>query len=108
MVVLHRDWMRSDSSRHSDALIAEVKSRTNIRELIGRRVQLRREGRQWKGCCPFHGEKTPSFTVYEGRNPHFFCFGCGAKGDAFAFVMRSTGASFPEALAELAEEAGIS
>src|SRR3954451_6064116 len=108
MVALHPDWMRSGASRRSDPLIAEVESRTSIREVISRRVPLKRAGRLWKGRCPFHGEKTPSFCVYEGHDPHFHCFGCGEHGSVFDFVMRSTGASFPEALAELAADVGIS
>ena len=72
--------------------------------LIGRRVRLARSGRQWKGCCPFHGEKTPSFYVYDD---HYHCFGCGVHGDAITFVMQSAGVSFPEAVEQLAAEAGM-
>jgi DNA primase len=67
-------------------------------------VRLARNGRQWKGCCPFHNEKTPSFYVYDD---HFHCFGCGAHGDAITFLMRAEGASFPEAVERLAAEAGL-
>ncbi len=86
------------------AFLDELRARTPLAALIGRRVRLARSGRQWKGCCPFHGEKTPSFYVYED---HFHCFGCGAHGDAISFAMQSRGASFPEAVAELAAEAGM-
>ena len=65
--------------------------------------KLARSGRQWKGCCPFHGEKTPSFYVYDD---HYHCFGCGAHGDAISFVMQSQGAGFIEAVEQLAAEAG--
>ena len=82
----------------------ELRVRTPIAALVGRRVRLTRSGRQWKGCCPFHGEKTPSFYVYED---HFHCFGCGAHGDAISFVMQSQGLSFTEAVNELAAEAGL-
>ena len=82
----------------------ELRARTPLPGLIGRRVRLARSGRQWKGCCPFHGEKTPSFYVYED---HFHCFGCGAHGDAISFVMQSQGATFPDAVAQLAAEAGL-
>ena len=82
----------------------ELRARTPIGGLIGRRVKLTRSGRNWKGCCPFHGEKSPSFHVYED---HFHCFGCGVHGDAISFVMQSQGASFPEAVAQLAAEAGM-
>src|SRR3954470_20505278 len=82
----------------------ELRARTPLAAVIGRRVRLVRAGRQWKGCCPFHGEKTPSFHVYED---HYHCFGCGEHGDAIAFVMRSQGAGFMEAVEQLAAEAGM-
>jgi DNA primase len=82
----------------------ELRARTPLAEIVGRRVRLARSGRQWKGCCPFHGEKTPSFYVYDD---HFHCFGCGAHGDAISFVMQSQGSSFPEAVEQLAAEAGM-
>ena len=62
------------------------------RRWSGRRVKLTKSGRNWKGCCPFHNEKSPSFYVYEDG---FHCFGCGAHGDAISFVMQTTGAGFP-------------
>ena len=82
----------------------ELRARTPLPALIGRRVKLTRSGRQWKGCCPFHGEKTPSFYVYDD---HYHCFGCGAHGDGVSFVMQSQGASFIEAVEQLAAEAGL-
>src|SRR3984957_6470928 len=82
----------------------ELRARTPLAAVIGRRVRLARSGRQWKGCCPFHGEKTPSFYVYDD---HFHCFGCGAHGDAVSFVMQSQGSAFPEAVEQLAAEAGM-
>ena len=82
----------------------ELRLRTPLPSLIGRKTRLVRSGRNWKGCCPFHGEKTPSFYVYDD---HFHCFGCGAHGDAISFVMRAEGASFPEAVERLASEAGL-
>src|SRR5579883_3516052 len=84
--------------------LEELRARTPLAAVIGRKVRLARSGRQWKGCCPFHGEKTPSFNVYDD---HFHCYGCGAHGDAISFVMQSQGASFPEAVAALAAEAGL-
>jgi len=81
-----------------------LRTRTPLPELIGRRTRLLRNGRQWKGCCPFHQEKTPSFYVYDD---HFHCFGCGAHGDAITFLMRAEGAAFPEAVERLAAEAGL-
>jgi len=69
----------------------ELRARTSMQALVARKVRLLKSGRQWKGCCPFHGEKTPSFYVYDDG---FHCFGCGAHGDAISFVMRADGASF--------------
>jgi DNA primase len=82
----------------------ELRARTPIAALIGRSVRLIRSGRDVKACCPFHGEKTPSFYVYDD---HFHCFGCGEHGDAITFVMKSTGAPFMEAVEQLAAEAGL-
>src|SRR5271156_2724879 len=82
----------------------ELRARTPLAAVIGRRVRLARSGRQWKGCCPFHGEKTPSFYVYDD---HYHCFGCGAHGDPIGFVMQSQGAGFMEAVEQLAAEAGL-
>ncbi|MCB4823629.1 DNA primase [Roseicella aerolata] len=86
------------------AFLDELRARTPLQGLIGRKTRLARNGRQWKGCCPFHNEKTPSFYVYDD---HFHCFGCGAHGDAITFLMRAEGASFPEAVERLASEAGM-
>jgi DNA primase len=84
--------------------LEELRARTPIATVVGRRVRLARSGRHWKGCCPFHGEKTPSFYVYED---HFHCFGCGEHGDAIGFVMKSQAAGFMEAVEQLAGEAGM-
>ena len=89
----------------SPAFLDELRARTPLQGLIGRRMRLARSGRHWKGCCPFHGEKTPSFYVYDD---HFHCFGCGAHGDAVSFVMQMDGTPFPDAVASLASEAGLS
>ncbi len=83
-----------------------VRSRTDIVELVSAYVTLRRQGKRYVGLCPFHPEKTPSFTVDRDRGL-FYCFGCGAGGDVFEFVMRAHGLSFPEAVRELARRAGI-
>ena len=82
----------------------ELRIRTPLSVLIGRRVRLARSGKQWKGCCPFHGEKSASFYVYENG---YHCFGCGAHGDAIGFVMQSQGVPFMEAVGQLAAEAGL-
>uniref|UniRef100_UPI00046F3FA2 CHC2 zinc finger domain-containing protein n=1 Tax=Komagataeibacter kakiaceti TaxID=943261 RepID=UPI00046F3FA2 len=86
------------------AFLDELRARTPIAPIIGRRTKLARSGRNWKGCCPFHGEKTPSFYVYDD---HYHCFGCQAHGDVITFVMQSEGRSFPEAVEELATAAGM-
>ncbi len=88
----------------SPQFLDELRARTPMQALVGRRVKLSKSGRNWKGCCPFHGEKSPSFHVYED---HFHCFGCGAHGDAISFQMQASGASFPEAVEFLAAEAGL-
>jgi DNA primase len=84
--------------------LEELRARTPLPALIGRKTRVTKSGRQWKACCPFHGEKTPSFYIYDD---HYHCFGCGAHGDAIAFVMQAEGASFPEAVERLAGEAGL-
>jgi len=86
------------------SFLDELRARTPLQAVVARRVKLARSGRNMKGCCPFHGEKTASFYVYDD---HFHCFGCGAHGDAVSFVMQSQGATFPEAVAQLAAEAGL-
>lgn len=82
----------------------ELRARTPIAAVIGRRAKLTRSGRNWKACCPFHGEKTPSFYVYEDG---FHCFGCGAHGDVISFVMQTSGQSFLDTVTSLAGEAGL-
>jgi DNA primase len=90
----------------SAEVLAEIRSRLDIVELIGQFVGLKRAGDNWKGLCPFHTEKTPSFTV-NPRRGIFHCFGCGAGGDAFNFLMRHDRLAFPEAVRALAERAGV-
>lgn len=82
----------------------ELRARVPLATLIGRRHKLERSGRQWKTCCPFHGEKTASFYIYDD---HYHCFGCGVHGDAITFVMQSERAGFMEAVERLAAEAGL-
>ena len=84
----------------------ELRARVGLAALVGRRVKLTRKGREHSGLCPFHNEKTPSFTVSEEKG-FFHCFGCGAHGDVIGFVMRSENLSFPEAIERLADEAGV-
>ena len=84
--------------------LEELRVRLPIAAVIGRSVKLTRSGREWKGCCPFHGEKTPSFYVYDD---HYHCFGCGEHGDVITFAMKSTGVGFMEAVEDLAAQAGL-
>jgi len=90
----------------ASGVAAEVKSKLSVLEIVGEQVQLRKAGTTYKGLCPFHGEKTPSFVVTPARDS-WHCFGCGEGGDIFSFVMRRDGLTFPEALKRLAERAGI-
>jgi DNA primase len=85
---------------------AEVKGRLSVLDVVGETVQLKRAGTTYKGLCPFHAEKTPSFIVTPGRES-WHCFGCGEGGDIFSFVMRRDGLAFPEALRVLAARAGV-
>ena len=89
-----------------DETIKTVLERTDIVKLVGGTVQLRKAGTLYKGLCPFHDEKTPSFTVSPTRNT-YHCFGCGAHGDAVRFVMETGALNFPEAVRELAARAGV-
>ncbi len=89
-----------------DEKVQEVRDAIDIIDLIGRYVELRRAGRNYKGLCPFHQEKTPSFNVHPQRKG-YKCFGCGAGGDGIRFVMEVEGKSFPEAVRKLAETYGV-
>src|SRR5690606_22932104 len=87
-------------------IVAEIKSKLSVVDVVGETVALKRAGSVHKGLCPFHGEKTPSFVVTPERET-WHCFGCGEHGDIFTFVMRRDGLDFREALARLAERAGV-
>ncbi|MBI2014771.1 MAG: DNA primase [Candidatus Rokubacteria bacterium] len=91
---------------YPQAVLDEIRSAVDIVDLVGRFVRLRKAGAGWKGLCPFHAEKTPSFTVNPKRGI-FHCFGCGVGGDVFGFVMRQDRLSFPEAVRQLAKSAGV-
>ena len=86
--------------------VEDIKARLSVKEVIGGYVQLTKAGVSWKGLCPFHNEKSPSFVVNEER-ASWHCFGCNKGGDIFSFVMEMDGLSFPEALSLLAERAGV-
>ncbi|MEK7838089.1 MAG: DNA primase, partial [candidate division NC10 bacterium] len=90
----------------SASLLEEIRSRVDMVEMVGQFVNLKRAGENWKGLCPFHTEKTPSFTVHPKKGI-FHCFGCGAGGDAFGFLMRQDRLAFPEAVRLLAQRAGV-
>ena len=91
--------LRSDFAQH-------VKSAADIVRVIGEQVRLKKSGNNYLGLCPFHQEKTPSFSVHAARQ-FYYCFGCGAKGDVFQFVMATERLSFPEAVRRVAQLAGI-
>lgn len=86
--------------------VAEIKDRLPIEDVVGRYVDLKRSGASLKGLCPFHQEKTPSFYVSPGRGS-YHCFGCGQGGDVFSFVMEMNKLTFPEALQQLSDQAGV-
>ena len=90
----------------SPSTIAQVRERTDIVALIGESVRLTRRGRSFLGLCPFHKEKSPSFSVSAERG-YYYCFGCKEHGGAIDFLMKLEGKSFPEAVRTLAERAGI-
>lgn len=89
-----------------EEVIAEVRERNDIVAVISEYVQLRKAGKSWKGLCPFHKEKTPSFNVNQ-EEQFYYCFGCGVGGNVINFVMAIENLPFPEALERLAERAGI-
>ena len=86
--------------------IDDLIARADIAEVVGRRVQLKKAGREFKACCPFHDEKTPSFTVSPGKG-FYHCFGCGAHGTAIGFLMEYDHMSFVEAIESLAGSMGV-
>jgi DNA primase len=90
----------------SPQFLDELRARLSLADVIGKRVRLTRRGREHLGLCPFHKEKTPSFTVNEDKG-FYHCFGCGAHGSVIDFVMQIEGLSFPEAVERLAGEAGL-
>jgi len=93
-------------ARYGDNSIDEVRQRADIVEIIGAHVRLRRAGRNFVGLCPFHNEKTPSFSVNAERG-FYHCFGCGAGGTVFNFIMKVEGLNFPEAIRSLATRCGV-
>jgi DNA primase len=92
--------------RFDDSKIEEIKSRVDIVELVTEYLTLKKAGRNYLGLCPFHQEKTPSFTVNREKQI-FYCFGCSAGGNAITFLMKIADKTFPEAIKELAEKTGV-
>jgi DNA primase catalytic core len=88
------------------AFIDRVKSHFRLSEVIGKRINVRRHGREFQALCPFHNEKTPSFTINDEKG-FYYCFGCGAKGDSITFLMEHDRLTYPQAIETLAHEAGI-
>ena len=86
--------------------LEEIRQRLSLASAVSRRVKLQRRGREFTGLCPFHKEKTPSFSVVEDKG-FYHCFGCGAHGDVISFTMQTSNLSFPEAVEQLAKEAGL-
>ena len=90
----------------SPAFLDELRARTVLSAVIAPSVKLLRAGREWKACCPFHNEKTPSFTVNDDKG-FYHCFGCGAHGDVIRFLTDNRGMQFMDAVKELAAKAGL-
>lgn len=90
----------------NDNIVEEIKSRLDIIDIISEHVDLKRAGQNYKGLCPFHSEKTPSFTVSPSKQM-FHCFGCNKGGDVFGFVMQYDNLTFQETLSVLAQKAGV-
>src|SRR5690242_10760546 len=88
------------------AFLDELRARTALSSLIGKSVKLQRAGREWRACCPFHNEKSPSFYVNDDKG-FYHCFGCGAHGDAIRWMTDQQGLPFLDAVKELAQSAGL-
>ena len=97
---------KKSGTRYEDHVVEQVSAANDIVEIISQYIPLKRAGRHLKACCPFHQEKSPSFMV-QPEKQMFHCFGCGAGGDVFSFLMRHENMTFPEALRSLAERAHI-
>ncbi len=88
------------------SFLEELRARLPLSSVVGRRVRLARKGREFEGLCPFHNEKSPSFFVNDEK-AFYHCFGCGAHGDVIGFVIQMEGLSFPDAVQQLAAQAGM-
>ena len=94
------------SQRIPEEIVQEVLLRADVADVVGEHVLLKKTGENYKGLCPFHDEKTPSFTVSPGKG-FFYCFGCQAKGNAAGFLMQQASVTFPEAIQMLASRYGV-
>ena len=92
--------------RISDEFLFELRQRCNIEDIVSGYVQLKRRGKNLVGLCPFHNEKTPSFTLYP-ENGSFYCFGCGAGGEVVSFIRRAENLDFTEAVRFLCDRVGM-
>ena len=92
--------------RYSDDIIEEVRMKNDIVDVVSQYVKLNRRGNTYFGLCPFHNEKTPSFSVTPSKQM-YYCFGCGAGGNVYNFVMEYENYTFVEALQHLADRAGV-
>ena len=92
--------------RYSDDLVEEIRMKNDIVDVISGYVKLTRRGSSYFGLCPFHNEKSPSFSVSPGKQM-YYCFGCGAGGNVFTFLMECENFTFVEALKFLADRAGV-
>src|SRR5204862_2067852 len=95
-----------DAMRYPPNFLDEIQARLSVSQVVGRKVALKRAGREFKGLSPFKMEKTPSFTVNDQKG-FYHCFASGEHGDIFSFVMKTEGLAFAEAVERLAEEAGV-
>ena len=93
-------------SKYDNSFTDELRQRLSLVDVISRRVPLKKKGQNYWGCCPFHNEKTPSFSVNEDKG-FYHCFGCGEHGDIISFTMKSENVDFKTAISELADMAGI-
>lgn len=98
--------METVGAYYDEYILAEISSRLDILDVVAESVKLSRKGDRYWGLCPFHTEKTPSFSVSPGKNM-FYCFGCHSGGNLFTYIMKRDGLDFPEAVQKLADQAGI-
>ncbi|QQD24937.1 DNA primase [Venatoribacter cucullus] len=94
------------AGRIPQSFIDDLLTRVDVIDVVDSRVKLKKTGKNYSACCPFHNEKSPSFTVSPDKQ-FYYCFGCGASGSALKFVMEFDGVSFPEAVEKLAQQAGM-